>query len=217
MKKTAGIRAFFFENVIILFFITVIPCACAAAATPTFTPTVTATITAAPVVSSVWRVNAGGVLYQDSWGNKWSEDTNFNSGTAHCVTNTVTNTGDSGLYQCERFGNTFTYNFNVPAGSYQVTLKFTELYQTASGARVFNVTINGAPALNDYDIFADAGAEFRAVSKVFNNISPVSGLISLQFGPATVDNAQVCAIQINPQPPNPTPTATPCGTPVISP
>ena len=105
-------------------------------------------------------------------------DTNFNSGTAHCVTNTVTNTNDSGLYQCERYGNPFTYVFNVPAGSYQVTLKFAELYQTASGARVFDVSINGATVLSAYDIFADTGAEFSAVSKVFNNISPVSGQIS---------------------------------------
>jgi hypothetical protein len=135
------------------------------------------------------------------------------------VTNTVTNTGDSSLYQCERYGNPFTYTFNVPAGNYQVTLKFAELYQTAPGARVFDVLINGALVLNNYDIFSDTGAEYIAVSKIFNNISPVSGLIAIQFGPATADNAQVCAIQINPQPssPTPTPTVTACGTPVISP
>ncbi len=219
MKKTAGIRIFLLKNAMILFCTMAIACACEAAATPTFTPTVTATLTGTPVVSSVWRVNAGGALYPDSWGNTWSADTNFNSGTAHCVTNTVTNTGDSGLYQCERFGNTFTYAFNVPAGSYQVTLKFAELYQTAAGARVFSVSINGATVLSGYDIFADTGSEYMAVSKVFNNISPVSGLITIQFGPATADNAQVCAIQINPMPstPTPTPTVTACGTPGITP
>ncbi len=217
MKKATGIRGFLFKSVIILFYSLAIACACRAAATPTFTPTITATFTSTPVISSIWRVNAGGPLYPDSWGNTWIADTNFNSGTSHCVTNTVTNTNDSTLYQCERYGNPFTYAFNVPAGAYQVTLKFAELFQTATGARVFDVSINGAQVLSDYDIFLDTGAEYSAVSKVFNNISPVGGLISLQFGPATVDNAQVCAIQINPQPPSPTPTATACGTPVISP
>ena len=205
MPVKAGIYGLVIKSAYVLFFIAAITCA-SEAATPTFTPTATFTSTA--VVSSVWRVNAGGPLYPDSWGNTWAADTNFNSGTAHCVTNTVTNTGDSSLYQCERFGNPFTYIFNVPAGSYQVTLKFAELFQTASGARVFNVSINGALVLNAYDIFADTGSEFMAVSKVFNNISPVSGQISIQFGPASVDNAQVCAIQINPQPPTPTRTRT---------
>lgn len=219
MKKMTGSRIFFFKSVIILFYTVVIACVCEAAATPTFTPTVTATLTNIPVVSSVWRVNVGGALYPDSWGNTWSADSNYNSGTAHCVTNTVSNTGDSGLYQCERYGNAFTYAFNVPAGSYQATLKFAELYQTAAGARVFSVSINGALVLNDYDIFVDTGSEFMAVSKVFNNISPVSGLITIQFGPATVDNAQVCAIQINPMllSPTPTSTVTVCGTPGITP
>jgi hypothetical protein len=217
MVKTAGSRGFLFKSVIILFYTVAIACACEAAATPTFTPTVTATYTNTPVVSSVWRVNAGGPLYPDSWGNTWIADTNFNSGTAHCVTNTVTNTNDSALYQCERFGNPFTYTFNVPAGVYQATLKFAELYYTATGARVFNVSINGTQVLNNYDIFLDTGGEYVAVSKVFNNISPISGQISMQFGPATVDNAQVCAIQINPMPPSPTPTVTACGTPAISP
>ena len=220
MKKTIGIRFFLLKSVIILLYTTAIACACEAA-TPTFTPTCTATFTSTPtytvVVSSVWRVNAGGPLYPDSWGNTWSADSNFNSGTAHCVTNTVANTADSGLYQCERFGNPFTYTFNVPAGSYQVTLKFAELYHTAAGTRVFNVLINGAMVLNAYDIFADTGAEFTAVSKVFNNITPVGGLITIQFGPASVDNAQVCAIQINPMPPIPTPTRTPCMPTTVTP
>ena len=215
MKKPAGNRFFLLKRAIVLFLAMTIARACGAAATPTFTPTITATIT--PVVSSVWRVNAGGPLYPDSWGNTWTADSNYNSGTVHCVTNTVTNTNDSGLYQCERFGNPFTYAFNVPPGSYQVTLKFAELYQTTATARVFDVLINGAIVMNDYDIFADTGAEFRAVSKAFNNISPVSGLINIQFGPATADNAQVCAIQIIPQPPTPTATRTPCTPTTITP
>ncbi len=220
MNKATGSRVLLLKGVIILFYTAAIACA-SLAATPTFTPTGT------PVVSSVWRVNAGGPLYPDSWGNTWTADTNFNSGTARCVTNTVTNTGDSALYQCERYGNPFTYTFNMPAGSYQVTLKFAELYQTAAGARVFDVTINGALVLNDYDIFTDTGAEFSAVSKVFDNISPVSGKITIQFGPASADNAQVCAIQINPQPATPTrtrtvalmptPTRTPCTPTTITP
>jgi hypothetical protein len=223
MTTKVGLCTFFpgFKNLInVLIYIMVIACGCQAATlsntpTGTFTPTNTATQT--PVVSSVWRVDAGGSLYPDSYGNTWSADTNFNTGTAHSVTNTVSNTNDSLLYQSERYGNTFVYSFNVPAGSYQVTCKFAELFWTVSGSRVFNVSINGTQVLTDFDIYADTGAEYRAVSKVFNNILPAGGLITAQFGPASADNSQVCAIQINPMPATPTPTETPCTTAVIVP
>lgn len=214
MKKTSGSRAFILKSVITLFYAAVFACACEAA-TATITPAQTA------VVSSIWRVNSGGPLYPDSWGNTWTADSNFNSGTARCVTNTVANTADSQLYQCERYGNPFTYVFNVPAGNYQVTLKFAELFWEAAGARIFDVSINGALVLDNFDIFADAGASHTAVSKVFNNIPPSGGQIIVHFelGPTGVDNAQACAIQINPQPssPTPTPTRTPCATTVVVP
>lgn len=215
MKKTAGSRVFS-QCVFVLLVTLAFACFCGAA-TSTATATFSITPTYTAVVSSVWRVNSGGVLYPDSWGNTWNADSNFNSGTAHCVTNTVGNTSDGQLYQCERYGSPFTYGFNVPAGNYQVTLKFAELYWTAAGDRVFDVSINGSLVLDDFDIFSDAGSAFTADSKVFNNIVPAGGVIAVQFGPASVDNAQVCAIQINPMPPTPTPTRTPCSTPLITP
>ncbi len=183
------------------------------AATATITPTRTST----PVVSSVWRVNAGGAAYPDSWGNTWTADSNYDSGTIHSVTNTVTNTNDSLLYQSERYGTPFTYSFDVPAGNYQVTLKFAELFWEAAGARVFDVFINGSMVLDDFDVYAASGTSLRAESRVFDNITPSGGKITVQFGPASADNAQVCAIQINPQPAVATPTRTPCAPAAITP
>jgi glucuronoarabinoxylan endo-1,4-beta-xylanase len=173
---------------------------------PTSTP-VTPSPTPTPVVKSTWRVNAGGSSYTDGSGNVWAADENYNTGTAKTITNTISNTTDQTLYQSERYGSPFTYTFNVPAGSYQVTLKFCETYQTASGARVFAVSINGTQVLSNFDIFADSGAEYKADDKTFSNISASNGKITIQFGPASADNAQVCAIQIIPQPA--TPSATP--------
>ncbi|MCE5299248.1 MAG: hypothetical protein LLG37_00025 [Spirochaetia bacterium] len=220
MRREADIRIYLLKSFMAMLYLSAISSA-SLAATSTFTPTSTATFTATSthtaVVSSVWRVNAGGPIYPDSWGNTWIADAYYDSGTAHCVTETVSNTNDSTIYQCERYGNLFTYVFNVPPGNYRVTMKFAELYWTAAGERLFDVLINGSRVLDDYDIFSDAGSAFRAVRKVFDNISPAVGQIALQFGPAGIDNAQVCAIQINPMPPTPTPTGTPCGTPAIIP
>ncbi|HVM33224.1 MAG TPA: malectin domain-containing carbohydrate-binding protein, partial [bacterium] len=106
------------------------------AATSTNTPVPpTATLTATPlpptatptqVVSSIWRVNAGGPAYTDSLGNVWAADENFNGGST-VAEGSVTGTADPTLYGTQRYG-TFSYSFAVPAGSYQVTLKLAETY-----------------------------------------------------------------------------------------
>ncbi|MBN2754287.1 MAG: endo-1,4-beta-xylanase [Candidatus Goldbacteria bacterium] len=182
--------------------------------TATATATATATLTATPVTATTWRVVSGReTAYVDSNGFTWSADTNFTGGTAYSTTKTVSGalpaSSDMALYQSERYGNPFTYTFNVPAGSYQVTLKMAETYFTAAGSRSFNVSVNGTEVMTNYDIFAAAGAD-KAVDMVFNNIAPAGGKITIEFGPAAVDNAKVCAIQIIPQPviATSTPTAT---------
>ncbi len=174
---------------------------------PTATPT--------PAPQPVWRVNCGGPQYTDTLGNTWAADEGYSGGTqAAPSTNTITGAlpgaADQALYQTQRYGNPFTYAFNVPAGSYQVTMKFAETYWTAAGDRVFNVSINGNQVLTNFDIFKDSNGENMADDKVFTNISPnAGGQIAIQFGPAGADNAMVNAIQIIPMPSTPTPTFTP--------
>jgi len=186
-------------------------------------PSGTLTPTPTPVVSSTWRVNAGGPQYTDSQGNVWSADENYLGGTAAVTTNAITGAlpgaGDQALYQSQRWGSPFTYVFNVPAGSYQVTLKFAETYWTAAGDRVFNVSINGNTVLTNFDIYKTAGGPNLALDEVFNNIAPSGGAITIQFGPASVDNAMVDAIQIVPMPSPPTATPTvfvPTNTPTFT-
>ena len=181
---------------------TVTPVATCAA--PTSTPT-------APPAST-WRINAGGPQYTDTLSNIWSYDQWYDTGIASTTINTITGTPDEFLYKSNRYTNTFTYTFSMLPGSYEVTLKFTEQAFSGAGQRVFDVYINGAVVLTNYDIFADAGGQNVAVDKVFNNISPVGGNITIQFGPASVNNAKVNAIQIIPAPSTPTYTPTPTAT-----
>ena len=177
-------------------------------------PTATPTKTATPVVASTWRVNAGGPAYTDSKGNVWAADENFTNGTAAVTTSTITGTTDQTLYQSQRYGNPVNYSFNVPAGNYQVTLKFAETYWTAAGSRVFNVLVNGTTVLTNFDIFATAGGQNKALDEVLSNISATGGTITVQVGPASADNGMVCGIQIVPQPGSPTATPTNTNTPV---
>jgi len=189
-----------------------------ATATPTRTSTPTATPT--PAGQTTWRVVAGGPAHTDCQGNVWSADSNFSGGTAAGIsTNAITGalpcSTDGALYQAQRYGSPFTYSFAVPAGSYQVMLKFAETYWTAAGQRVFNVSINGSTVLTNFDIFATAGIGNKAVDKVFNNIAPSGGNITIQLGPASVDNAMVDSIQVIPQSAaQPTATFTKTATPM---
>jgi hypothetical protein len=131
-------------------------------------------------------VNAGGSAYTDSQGRVWSADAGFSGGNTASVgaSTAIANTVDDVLYRIERYG-AFTYSFTVPAGSYQVTLKFAETHFTngsTSGQRVFNVAINGATVLTNFDIKAAAGGANIAVDRTFAvNAGAGSNNLQIQF------------------------------------
>ena len=182
-------------------------------------PTPTYTVTPTPVVLSTWRVNAGGPQYVSaSSGLTWSADENYTAGSTVASGGAVTGTNDSTLYDTQRYGTDFNYSFNVPAGTYQVTLLFAETYSGdfGTGDRVFNVAINGVTVLSNLDVYAQVGAN-TALNEVINNIAPSGGVITITFtGTTSTDgNAMVEALQIIPMPPTPTPTrtSTPTATP----
>jgi hypothetical protein len=152
----------------------------------------------------------------DSGGNTWAADTQYLGGYSYAATAviSISGTSDGTLYQTERYGdlfnqNSFSYSFPVPAGSYQTVLKFAETDFSGTGQRVFNVSINGSSVLSNFDIYADSGGANKADDKVFSNISPVGGLITVQFNSAGADSPKVNALAIVPQPPTATPTPTP--------
>ena len=162
--------------------------------TPTPTPSAAAT--------AVWRVVAGGPSFTDSQSNIWSPDTQYAGGYAFPVTEaaSISGTSDPGLYQTERLRRSFffffqsTYSFPVPPGNYQVTLKFAETDFAGSGQRVFNVALNGTPVLSNFDIFADAEGAGKADDKVFNNVAPIGGFITVAFNQGNADSPKVNAL-----------------------
>ena len=155
--------------------------------------TATLTVTPAPSFTPV-RINSGGPAYADSLGQHWVADTDYSGGGPYTVTTNITNTADPTLYKTSRFGSSFSYAIPAPAGTYSVTLKFAELYWTAAGKRVFNVTINGTKVLSNFDIYKAAGAAFKAVDETFTVTS--SGTITIRFTTGTAGNPLVNAIQV---------------------
>ncbi len=130
-------------------------------------------------------------------------DEDFTGGTTAATTNAITTTGvtnpaPQSVYQHNRYGN-FTYTIpGLTAGaSYNVRLDFAEEYWTTAGSRTFNVLINGTQVLTNFDIFATAGGEFKAVAESFTATASSAGAVTIQF--VTVkDNAQVNGIEISP-------------------
>jgi hypothetical protein len=149
------------------------------------------------------RVNSGGPAYTDSQGQVWSADSGFIGGTAATMSGNkpIANTVDDPLYRSERWG-TFAYAFTMPAGSYQVTLRFAETEftkNTASPQRLFDVAINGATVLANFDIKAAAGGANAAVDRTFMvNVGAGSNSLQIQFIHAAGQpgNPKVNAIQI---------------------
>jgi hypothetical protein len=132
-------------------------------------------------------------------------DTGFSGGTPSSTTSTIdmsglTNPAPQAVYQNNRYGgSTYTIPSLTPNGTYRVRLHFAESYWTATNQRVFNISINGT-TLTNFDIFAAAGAQNKAVIRDLYAAANSSGQMVIQF--TTVkDNAQINGIEVlKPQP-----------------
>ena len=83
-------------------------------------------------------------------------------------------------------------------GSYDVTLKFAEVFFNQAGQRVFDVSLEGQTVLDDFDIFNEAGGQNIAVDRTFT-VDVNDNSLNLDFL-ASLDKAKVSAIEIKPTP-----------------
>jgi len=142
-------------------------------------------------------INVGGPI-----AGSFIADADFSGGTTYSNTNTIdtsllTSTVPAEVFQSERYG-PFTYTIpGLTAGApYTVTLYFAETYLSASGARLFDVAINGAKVLSGFDIYATAGAQNKAVAQSFNATADGSGQVTIAFTAGAVENPKVCGITV---------------------
>ncbi|MBV0924113.1 choice-of-anchor D domain-containing protein [Halomicroarcula limicola] len=152
-----------------------------------------------------FAVNAGGSEYTATDGTVYQADTNFDGGSAYDTTQAIGDTQNDPLYQTERYGD-FWYNASAPNGTYEVTLEFAEIYHGTSqdnndvngdgtnvGDRLFDVNAEGQQVLNDYDIYANAGA-LNATNETVT-VEVTDGELNLEFVTES-DNAKVSAIKV---------------------
>ena len=154
-----------------------------------------ATTSACPTTSSV-QINCGGPAVAP-----FIADADFAGGGTINHANTidlsaVTNPAPMAVYQTGRTGS-FTYTvsgFN-PGSSHTVRLHFAETFFSTTGSRTFNVSINGASVLTNFDIVAAAGAKNKAVIEQFTVPASSTGDYVISFA-SVVNQSLVSGIEI---------------------
>jgi len=108
----------------------------------------------------VHAINSGSKsAYTTVDGIEYDADRDYDGGGDWVGDKEVDNTEDDTLYQTERLGD-FTYSLAVTAGkTYRIKFHLAELRARyfEVGVRVFNIFVEGAPAFNGVDIYAEAG------------------------------------------------------------
>ena len=170
----------------------------AAAANPNATPR-TATLTLggkpftvvqAAVPFNPIRVSAGGSAFTDAQGRQWAGDDQHNRSTTMAP---IANTDLPQLYQSEAWGDSLTYQFQVPNGPYSVTLRFAEIYLSQPDQRTFNILINGQTVASNVDVMKLAGKN-TAYDKTFP-VAVTNGQIAIQVV-AVTGTAKISGIEI---------------------
>jgi hypothetical protein len=140
-------------------------------------------------------INCGGSAFTGADGTSWTADQYYTGGDLAYTGYSIAGTQDLALYRQARRGlyGDFSYTIPVANGSYTLKLKFAEIEFGGKGQRVFNVNVNGAPVLTNFDIAADAGT-LTADDKTFP-VAVANGAIQIDIIGA-VGHGLLNAIQV---------------------
>lgn len=169
----------------------------------------------------IYRVNAGGPTYTDSFGNIWHSDVHkteenhwgsrswsdqFEEVPAFYASqqrtwDPIQDTRNWDLFQTFRYGtDKLAFEFPVQNGDYQVELYFVEpWYGTGGGLdctdwRNFDVAINGETVLEDLDIWKEVGHDVALKKSI--DVTVVDGKIRIHFPEVASSQAIISAIAI---------------------
>lgn len=141
-------------------------------------------------------IRAGGTGFTATDGTVWQTDSNFLGGRSDPVRTTLAR---SQVYATGRAGTEmYFYQFFVPNGEYAVILRFAEFdTKIPTGSRIFNVQINGATVLPNFDIMAAAGATGAPGDQIVP-VTVADGQVLISFEPIK-GKSLIDGIEIRPQ------------------
>jgi hypothetical protein len=139
----------------------------------------------------VFALNAGGPAVT-AGGVAYDADTGASAGRTYATNDPIAGTDDDALYQTERYG-TFSYAVPLDAGTYEVTLRFAEIYWTAAGRRAFNVLAENVVVDTGLDLYAEVGHD--AAFDLTKTVEVTDGALDLEFV-TLVNNAKLSAVVV---------------------
>jgi len=160
------------------------------------------------IVTYTALINSGGPLFTTGGGKTFIADRaysppgapfGFVGGSSQSISAQIGNTNDDALYQNFRraspgVGASFNYNFDVPSGTFSVTLYLVAPSGGGAGNFIMDVTAEGSLIFNDLNINSEAGGTNLALIKTFSQ-AVTDGTLNLTF--TTVNKrALVCAIEV---------------------
>jgi hypothetical protein len=114
--------------------------------------------------------------------------------------NTIEGTSAPELYRYGVHGQEFAVYFTVAPDKYRATLKFAQPCDYNEPQKhTVTIRINGKEVAKDIDIKTAAGGINKAVDLVYKDIEPSNGVIEIRFVNSSGGQAQVQAIEIEPQ------------------
>ena len=144
-----------------------------------------------------YRINSGGPAVASFDADQFFSGGNTYSTSSAVSTSGVPNAAPAAVYQTERYGNhSYAFAGLTPNAAYTARLHFAEIHWPAAGKRVFNVLINGAQVLTNFDIYASCGGATACLRDFTVNASP-DGRLLIDYR-TVVDNAKSTAIEIIP-------------------
>ncbi|MBI4601196.1 MAG: PQQ-binding-like beta-propeller repeat protein [Planctomycetes bacterium] len=147
------------------------------------------------------RINCGGGEFAGQDGAAWGRDRFFTGGSeAIWFAGEVAGTEDDLLYHSERYfppeeASSAAYRIPLLPGRYRLTLHFAEVYFQEPGMRRFDVRVEGAKFLDDYDPRERVG--FAAADRQSHDVDVTDGVLDIEFVPR-VENPKVSAIEVRP-------------------
>jgi Malectin domain len=153
-------------------------------------------VTAVCPIASAVAINCGGPA-----AGSFSADADFAGGGTINHANAIdlsraANPAPAQVYQTGRTGN-FSYTLSgfAPSSAHTVRLHFAETYFSTTGSRTFNVSINGARVLTNFDIAAASGGKNVAVIKEFTQPASATGDYVITFS-SVVNQSLVSGIEV---------------------
>ena len=160
---------------------------------------------AAPTLTPVYQINAGGAAAGTFAADEYVQGGSTDAAGASATINvSAANSAPQAVYQSERWG-TFTYTLPnlTPSASYTLRLHFAEIYFGLGmpggggvGTRVFNVAVNGAPVLTNFDILAAAGGPDKALVETFPVKADANGNVTVSFTNGSANSPKLSGLEL---------------------